>query len=146
MLDPSLDGKRAEKLEVARENYRSTFGSFDMHASYDSLFELLWYSQLPCFDVANITSTAKDQLGMIKQCVWKGREVSCSAVFEMRPTDRGMCCSFNTERADQVYRKSRYADILKVLQVDFQAFCHNPKNLRYTCRMVCVHFPKTQAK
>ena len=31
-----------------------------MDKSYPSLFELLWYSQLPCFDVVNITTTNED--------------------------------------------------------------------------------------
>ena len=30
--------------------------SIDMEKSYTSLFELLWYSQIPCFDVENVTS------------------------------------------------------------------------------------------
>ena len=28
----------------------------DLDKSYPALFELLWYSQLPCFDVLNVTS------------------------------------------------------------------------------------------
>ena len=45
---------------------------------------------------------------MIKECVWKGRSVSCSAIFAMQPTDRGMCCSFNKEGAEEMFRESRY--------------------------------------
>ena len=30
--------------------------SIDMEKSYTALFELLWYSQIPCFDVENVTS------------------------------------------------------------------------------------------
>ena len=37
---------------------------------------------------------------MLKDCRWKGRRVSCSAIFTMYPTDRGMCCSFNKPKAD----------------------------------------------
>ena len=33
----------------------------DLDKSYPSLFELLWYSQLPCFDVINITTTKADE-------------------------------------------------------------------------------------
>ena len=49
-------------------------------------------------------------LGMIKKCIWKGKRVSCSAVFSMHPTDRGMCCSFNKEKADKLFKESRYRD------------------------------------
>ena len=45
---------------------------------------------------------------MIKDCIWKGRRLSCSAIFTMQPTDQGMCCSFNKEKADEMLRTSRY--------------------------------------
>ena len=47
---------------------------------------------------------------MIKECMWKGRSISCSAIFAMQPTDRGMCCSFNKERAEEMFRESRYQE------------------------------------
>ena len=34
----------------------------------------------------------------------------------MQPTDRGMCCSFNMEVAEKVYKASRYTGILRELQ------------------------------
>ena len=94
----------------------------DLDKSYPSLFELLWYSQLPCFDVINITTTkADDEYGkitlipcgkqldsmdifaaMIKRCIWKGVRVSCSSIFSMYPTDRGMCCSFNKQGLNSI--------------------------------------------
>ena len=47
---------------------------------------------------------------MLKKCQWKGRTVSCSAIFSKQPTDRGMCCSFNKEKADRMYRESPYRE------------------------------------
>ena len=41
---------------------RETYEKMDLEKSYPALFELLWYSQLPCFDVMNITSN-KDEYG-----------------------------------------------------------------------------------
>ena len=35
---------------------RNAYKKIDLDKSYPSLFELLWYSQLPCFDVLNVTS------------------------------------------------------------------------------------------
>ena len=35
----------------------------NLDKSYKSLFELLWYSQLPCFDIINVTST-KEEYGI----------------------------------------------------------------------------------
>ena len=36
--------------------------------SYPSLYEMLWYSQLPCFDVDNVTSDFNYEHGMLKRC------------------------------------------------------------------------------
>ena len=55
------------------------------------------------------------QLGMIKDCVWKGRRLSCSAIFSKQPTDRGMCCSFNKEKADKMFKESLYMEQIKML-------------------------------
>ena len=48
--------------------------------------------------------------GMLKDCIWKGERLNCSAIFSMQPTDQGMCCSFNKQKADEMFRASRYRD------------------------------------
>ena len=35
----------------------------DLDAIYPNLFELLWYSQIPCFDILNITTSANQEHG-----------------------------------------------------------------------------------
>ena len=87
-----------------------------MTKAYQNLFEILWYSQLPCFDVKGITSVEKDQLSMIKRCYWRGEPMECSAIFKTTPTDRGMCCSFNMESAESLYRDGKYVQTLQKLQ------------------------------
>ena len=47
---------------------------------------------------------------MIKRCIWKGERLSCSAIFSMYPTNRGMCCTFNKQRADELFRANRYQE------------------------------------
>ena len=47
-------------------------------------------------------------IGMIKDCIWKGKRLSCSAIFTKQPTDRGMCCSFNKEKAEKMFQESPY--------------------------------------
>ena len=47
---------------------------------------------------------------MIKRCIWKGQRVSCSAIFSMYPTNRGMCCTFNKQKADELFRANRYQE------------------------------------
>ena len=53
-----------------------------------AMFELLWYSQLPCFDVKNVTSEHNHEFGVLKSCAWKGVQMDCSDIFVMQPTDR----------------------------------------------------------
>ena len=47
---------------------------------------------------------------------WKGKEISCPAIFEMQPTDRGMCCSFNMEKAENIFQKSKYSELISQAQ------------------------------
>lgn len=116
LLDPSKETSRQVKLTEAREAYNASFGQADLQKAYESLFEILWYSQLPCYDVKNVTSDAKDQMSIIKRCHWKGQEISCPIIFKTLPTDRGMCCSFNMERAEEIFKKSKYADAVEKMQ------------------------------
>ena len=53
--------------------------------------------------------------GMIKDCIWKGKRLSCSSIFTKQPTDRGMCCSFNKEKADRMFKESKYREQIEKL-------------------------------
>ena len=115
-LHPEKAEERKEKVTEAKKKYDEEFGFLDMEKAYENLFEILWYSQLPCFDVKNITSEVKDEMSLIKRCYWKGQKMSCSSIFLTRPTDRGMCCTFNMEKAENIFRKSKYASALSAMQ------------------------------
>lgn len=54
-------------------------------------------------------------LGMIKKCFWKGMRLSCSSIFTMHPSDRGMCCSFNKKKADEMFKQNRYQENMEFL-------------------------------
>ena len=116
MLDPSKKEERKKKVLDAKEKYNQEFGQVDFETAYTNLFEILWYSQLPCFDIRNITSENKDEMSMIKRCYWKGQPMSCSSIFLTRPTDRGMCCAFNMEKAENIFRESKYEFALSKYQ------------------------------
>ena len=116
MLDPSMANERLAKLEQARKDYNENFGAADLQKAYESLFEILWYSQMPCFDVRNVTSDAKDQMSVIKRCYWKEMEMACPVIFQTLPTDRGMCCAFNKEKAEDIFKKTKYGDAVKRMQ------------------------------
>ena len=58
---------------------------------------------------------------MIKKCLWRGKPVSCAAIFRMQPTDRGMCCSFNKEKAEKMFRESRYQEHITKMNAQDEA-------------------------
>ena len=112
LLDPKENISREELIENEKLKYIQNFGAIDIKKAYENLFEILWYSQLPCYDIKDITSSVKDQMSVIKRCFWKGREVNCPAIFQKRPTDRGMCCSFNARKADELFQNTTYSNIV----------------------------------
>ena len=124
--EASLDGifKNKELTKITLENnakqarkaYKDNFKKMNLDTSYSSFFEILWYTQLPCFDVDNVTSEFRDQYGMLKGCFWKGVEVPCSKVFDTFPTDQGMCCTFNIEKADQMFKNGKYTKMVNTMQ------------------------------
>ena len=58
--------------------FQRVFQSMDMQNSYPALFQILWHSVNPCFDIEDWTSTYRDQKSTIKRCKWKGVDVSYS--------------------------------------------------------------------
>ena len=112
MFDPNKQTEREGRTQEAKKEYEENFGRDDLQKAYDSLFEILWYSQLPCYDVKDVTSNSPDQMSIIKKCYWKEKAISCPAIFRTLPTDRGMCCSFNMEMAEEIYQKSKYSNVV----------------------------------
>ena len=122
-LDNIFKNKKTSGLKLesnanqAKAAYKESFKKMNLDKSYPSLFEILWYTQLPCFDVENVTSEFRDQYGMLKGCFWKGVEVPCSKVFDTFPTDQGMCCTFNINKAEEMFTKGKYNDMVNFMQV-----------------------------
>jgi hypothetical protein len=114
-LDPEKEEEREYQKKTAFEKFDERFGDLDMEKSYGKLFELLWYNQLPCFDVPGITSKEKDEI-FLKRCYWKNEKMNCNEIFQKRPTDRGMCCSFNIQKAEDILKESKYTESLSSLQ------------------------------
>ena len=117
-LDPSMETERLIEIRNAKDDYDEEFGSMEKTAqAIQNLFEILWYSQLPCFDIKDITSDIKDEMSVIKRCYWKDKLINCSSIFRTRPTDRGMCCSFNMEKAEEIFKHSQYGDMISNMQL-----------------------------
>ena len=117
LLDPSKAPERERKAKEAKEKYHQHFDQMDVPKSYKNLFELFWYTKLPCFDVQDVTSkTEEETTSLIKRCSWKGETIDCAAIFVTRPTDRGMCCAFNIEEAEKMFNAKIYANVTSSLQ------------------------------
>ena len=117
-LDPEKEEERLRQKKKEREDFREKLGSIDMEKSYLKLFELLWYGQLPCTDVRGITSQQLDEMSFLKKCYWKNKAINCNSIFQKRPTDQGMCCSFNMDKAEAILKKSKYADAIAARQAE----------------------------
>ena len=115
-IDPTKVDERLVMKRKAVQDYEENFGSLDFGKSYSSLFELLWYGQLPCTDVRGITSEIKNEMAFIKRCYWKGQKLNCNSIFRKQPTEQGMCCSFNMKKAEEMLRYSRYRDSVTIRQ------------------------------
>ncbi len=84
--------------------------------AYKTIFQNLWYSSLPCFDVIGVTAQKNGERALLKYCEWKGLPISCAAIFTTFPTDKGMCCSFNMKAANEIFRGISYPAVVKNLQ------------------------------
>ena len=127
-IDPTKTEERQRLTNESIQRYEEEFGSLDMEKSYMAMFELLWYSQMPCFDVKDLTSQAKDELSFLKKCFWKDHPISCNAIFDQRPTDQGMCCSFNMAKADKLLREGKYTEAISARQSEDAEFAFETKD------------------
>ena len=116
-LNPDRQAEREHTVALQREKYQQRFAAIDSAASFDSMFELLWYSGNPCFDVMDLTSDSLHQKSVVKQCLWKGEEVNCSSVFTLTPTDRGMCCRFDIRPPGQIFQTNRFTQNMERLRL-----------------------------
>ena len=53
------------------KEYNDLFNSFDKKSAFQSIFSMLWYSTLPCFDVKDVTSAGGIDRAVLKYCEWK---------------------------------------------------------------------------
>ena len=121
LLDPDVALYFRQMVLYKKAELNTVIQKLDLRGAFESLFSTLWYSQLPCFDIINITSdsnqTSRDGgSSILRYCEWKGVPVSCSSIFTTFPTDQGMCCAFNMEAADDIFIKSKYRNILQTMQ------------------------------
>ena len=107
-INPERQDEKKDIIESRTKQITSFFSSSNMTTVYPNLFKLLWYSSLPCIVIPGIQEN-----NIIKKCEWQGREEDCSSLFEMVPTDSGICCAFNKKN---VLRESEYSSLVKNMQ------------------------------
>ncbi len=115
-MDPIMTKKKDDIVAAQQSIYLTMFKRLKYIDAFETLFRMLWYSTLPCFDVYGVTSEEPFEKGIIKACYWKGRPVSCAAIFSPIPTDQGMCCAFNMESLDAIYNGKAYVDLATEMQ------------------------------
>ena len=95
------------------------FKNSNMTKLYPNLFEILWYSSLPCSHLEGLA----DEFVM-KSCEVAGVKVDCSQLFIKVPTDSGMCCALNSKSA---LKNSEYVLMIEKMQQSFEFSSNVPK-------------------
>ena len=116
LLDPAFKNVKESLVLPSRNQFLDMFKRLNITASFELLFRMLWYSNLPCFDVFGVTSEKPFEKGIIKGCFWKGKIIPCAAFFTPIPTDRGMCCAFNKDPLNEIFNGKLYVDLALEMQ------------------------------
>ena len=117
LVDPVFEQDLDNGIVIETNQVMKTINSLDRTKTFKNIFQTMWYSGLPCFDLANVTANKEGDRSILKYCEWKGLPIPCSAIFSTFPTDRGMCCSFNMEAAEAVFHGETYPQIVQALQM-----------------------------
>ena len=115
LLSPELRPIVYRILQTESQGLHDEFENIQWDKAYHSFFELLWSSRLPCFDTGRFSGFPSEN-SLLKMCIWKGIRLPCSSIFMTFPSDRGMCCTFNLQKADEMLKESRFVDSINKLQ------------------------------
>ena len=64
VFNPARQVKYLQDMEAQRQEAREMYENMDLKKGYQGIFEMLWYSQMPCFDVKEVTSSRNNEHGM----------------------------------------------------------------------------------
>ena len=111
MLDQKHSKEKARIEEFVLKQTMAEFSRVNMRKAYNNLFEILWYSRVPCFGLGNLSldyGKYGPEMAFLKKCKWKSIIVPCNKIFRTISTDKGFCCAFNAEGAETLYKESQY--------------------------------------
>jgi len=127
-IDENIAEHGNDTLKYQRNLLKLAHNSTDQNLALKAYLSILWYSRMPCFDIYSITSEADGERATLKFCMWKGRELPCSAIFKKVVTDVGICCAFNMQEANKLFVESRYTSIITNLREEEKKLAF-PSNL-----------------
>jgi hypothetical protein len=116
LLDPVMKKVKESLVLPEKNKFLDMFQRLNITASFELLFRILWYSNLPCFDVYGVTSEKPYEKGIIKACLWKDKPIPCAAIFTAVPTDQGMCCAFNMDPLNKIFNGNLYVNLALEMQ------------------------------
>ena len=92
-------------VNTQKNRTKDYFNAASMSELIPKLFNLLWYSTLPCSPLHRLSNDS-----LIKSCQFEGNSLDCSKIFQKVPTDMGMCCAFNSQNAR---KDSKYSKLIE---------------------------------
>jgi len=116
LTNKEASAKLEKNKEVYSKQLNDIYDSLSAPQVFFTLFRSLWYTTLPCFDVMGMTFSGSQRTSFLKQCKWRGSELSCSSIFSTFPTDQGMCCTFNMANANDIFVESAFSNIIMEMQ------------------------------
>ena len=81
IFNPNRTYDNGNSVSLLKTFNKNLFKRLNQTVAYPTLFKMLWYSTLPCFDVNEITSDEDGEKGMLRSCQWKGKEIPCASIF-----------------------------------------------------------------
>jgi hypothetical protein len=87
LLNPANKEITARMTESKISEFKSVFGRIDRKVALSSLFTILWYATLPCFDLKGVTSAKDGEKALLKTCIWKGT-LDMTLIFTLNLTTK----------------------------------------------------------
>ena len=63
VFNPERQVEYLQDISEQRREARDMYENMDLKNGFEGIFEMLWYSQMPCFDIVNITSKSYNDFG-----------------------------------------------------------------------------------
>jgi len=117
LIDPVFEQDLNNGIIKETNQVQKTIKNLNRGKTFKNIFQAMWNTALPCFDLKNVTADKAGERSILRYCEWKGLSIPCSAIFSTFPTDKGMCCSFNMKAAESIFKGTTYPQLVQELQM-----------------------------